>query len=182
MFEERQYVLLQYPSKPSDKLSALYRGPMETLSWQSIVLISWRSETWRQTKSLQYMPVGYEFLGSPNWNVQRRARGSVGSGLGWVLRREYCCSWRKSSGKNPKNWKFKVRWVGYDPEEDSWLNGTAVKDLAAFDVYSKKHPELKLGWSRWDDRAMGEIFAEESTWCKGLWNSGYTVANLDFGH
>ena len=40
-----------------------------------------------------------------------------------------------------KNWKFEVRWVGYEPE-DSW---TAVKDLAALDTYSREHPELQLG-------------------------------------
>ena len=46
--------------------------------------------------------------------------------------------------KNTNNLSFKVRMVGYEPEEDSWLNCTAVKDLAALDAYSKKHPELKL--------------------------------------
>ena len=40
--------------------------------------------------------------------------------------------------KNPKNWKFKVRWVGYEPEEVSWLNWTAVKDLAALDTTEQR--------------------------------------------
>ena len=26
-----------------------------------------------------------------------------------------------------KNWKFRVRWSGYEPDEDSWLNWNAVK-------------------------------------------------------
>jgi hypothetical protein len=25
-------------------------------------------------------------------------------------------------GRNVKNWKFRVRWLGYQPGEDSWLN------------------------------------------------------------
>ena len=45
----------------------------------------------------------------------------------------------EEKGKNPKNWKFKVRWVGYEPEDDSWLNWTAVEDLAALDTCSKEH-------------------------------------------
>ena len=48
----------------------------------------------------------------------------------------------EEKGKNSKNWKFKVRWVGYEPQEDSWLNWTAVKDLAALDTYSREHLEL----------------------------------------
>ena len=51
----------------------------------------------------------------------------------------------EEKGKNPNNSKFKVRWVAYEPEEDSWLNLTAVKDLAALDTYSKEHPERQLG-------------------------------------
>jgi len=25
-------------------------------------------------------------------------------------------------GRNVKNWKFRVRWAGYEPDEGSWLN------------------------------------------------------------
>ena len=48
-------------------------------------------------------------------------------------------------GRNVKNWKLRVIWSGYEPDEDSWLNWNAVKDLAALDKYSQDHPELKLG-------------------------------------
>ena len=35
----------------------------------------------------------------------------------------------EEKGKNPKNWSFKAIWVGYEPEEDSSINWTAVKDF-----------------------------------------------------
>ena len=50
----------------------------------------------------------------------------------------------EEKGRNQQNWKFKVRWVGYEPEDD-WFNWSQVKDLAALDSCSKEHPELLLG-------------------------------------
>ena len=49
------------------------------------------------------------------------------------------------TGKNPKRWQFRVRWRGYEPEDDTMLDWAAVKDLAALDDYSKENPHLKLG-------------------------------------
>ena len=49
------------------------------------------------------------------------------------------------AGKNPKNWKFRVRWLGYEPEDVTMLDWAAVKDLAALDEFSKENPHLNLG-------------------------------------
>ena len=34
----------------------------------------------------------------------------------------------EETGQNLKNWKFWVRWSGYETDEVSWLNWNAVKD------------------------------------------------------
>jgi hypothetical protein len=51
----------------------------------------------------------------------------------------------RGKGKDPKKWEFRVRWLGYEPDDDTWLKWTAVKDLEALDIYSQEHPELNLG-------------------------------------
>jgi hypothetical protein len=60
-----------------------------------------------------------------------------------LLRRNLCRSQRK--GRSFKNWKFRVRRAAYEPDEDSWLNWNAAKDLATLHTYSQAHPELKMG-------------------------------------
>ena len=50
-------------------------------------------------------------------------------------------------GADQKKWKYRTRWQGYGPEDDTWLDWLAVKDLIALDEYGKEHPELNLGRS-----------------------------------
>lgn len=47
-------------------------------------------------------------------------------------------------GLRRRRLEFRVRWRGYEPEEDTWLPWSEVKDLAALDVYALEHPELHL--------------------------------------
>lgn len=40
--------------------------------------------------------------------------------------------------------EFRVRWLGYEPDDDTWLPYREVRELAALDRYAVDHPELRL--------------------------------------
>jgi hypothetical protein len=50
----------------------------------------------------------------------------------------------RGSAKDKKALRFRVRWRGYEPDEDTWEAYSTVKELAALDAYLKTHPKLRL--------------------------------------
>ena len=51
----------------------------------------------------------------------------------------------RARGRIYRRGKVRVRWLGYEPEEDTMLDWSVVKDLAALNEYSKENPHLNLG-------------------------------------
>jgi hypothetical protein len=43
----------------------------------------------------------------------------------------------EGSSKDVKKWRFKIRWLGYEPEDDTWLPWSSVKDLEALEKYGQ---------------------------------------------
>ena len=131
-FEVGQYVLLKYPNKPTGKLSGLYRGPIEIVAMDRSNIVQVRDLT---TDKVSVVYTSKQPAEMTSEELKELA--------GIDVDEEILC-W-EDWGRIFKNWKFRVRWEGYEPDGDSWLNWNAVKDLAALDTYSQEHPELKLG-------------------------------------
>lgn len=50
---------------------------------------------------------------------------------------------RSSGGSNKKGYQFRVRWRGFDSEEDTWEDYMRVRDTEAFTQFVAHHPKLK---------------------------------------
>ncbi len=140
-FEVGQYVLLKYPNKPPDKLSALYRGPIEIVAIDRPDIIKVRDLTTDKVSVVHTSRL--RLFRHPAEMTPEELEVLAGIDVDEYFVESIID--HEERGRNVKNWKFRVRWSGYEPDEDSWLNWNAVKDLAALDKYSQEHPELKLG-------------------------------------
>jgi hypothetical protein len=42
----------------------------------------------------------------------------------------------KGNGNNPIRWTYRMRWLGYEEGDDTWLTYSSVKNLTALDEYA----------------------------------------------
>jgi Chromo (CHRromatin Organisation MOdifier) domain len=42
----------------------------------------------------------------------------------------------KGKGDNPKRWTYRVRWLGYEESDETWLPYSWVENLAVLDEYA----------------------------------------------
>ena len=80
----------------------------------------------------------------------------------------------EEKGKNPKNWKLNVRWIEYEPEEDSWVSRTAVQKTLQPWMAAKETPETSIGLTSVSWLSNDQDFVEESIQFKLLRIFGYT--------
>jgi cleavage and polyadenylation specificity factor subunit 1 len=140
-FHEGQYVLLEYPTRPPNKLSGLYRGPMVIHAIERPDLITLRDLTNNKLSLVHTSRI--KAFRHPAEMTEEEA-----TALAAVDMDEFYVdsiidhTWE---GKNPKKWKYRVRWLGYEPEDDTWLPWSSIKDLEALDKFIEDgHPECSV--------------------------------------
>ena len=135
-FEIGDLVLMSYPSKGPKKLHAKWRGPLSiteangnTYSLQDLT-----------TKSIIKVDISRLKLykTDPNRkNVEVAARDQDEYHVEEIID-------HRGSPKRKAQMMFRVRWTGFEPDEDTWEPWKLVKDLEVLDAYGKMHPELHL--------------------------------------
>jgi hypothetical protein len=131
-FTVGQFVLLNYPNRPPNKLAGLYRGPLvitaidrpdmirikDLITNKESIVHTSRLRVFRHPKEMTLEEaIALAAVDLDEFYVEK------------VVSHE-------EKGKNPKNWKYLVRWLGYEEGDDSWLNWSAVKDLEALEEYA----------------------------------------------
>jgi hypothetical protein len=137
-FDVGDYVLLSYPNRPPNKINPIYRGPLVIVDKEDSVytcsdLISNKNIRVHADRLRKFI-VPSSFIHSDIIALAAADKNE------FVVE-----SIVAHSGNNKRTFKFLVRWQGYEPEEDTWLPLSEVKDLMALDIYSRDHPSLGLG-------------------------------------
>lgn len=138
-FNVGDYVLVTYPTRPPNKLSSLYRGPM-------IIIDKIRDDMFKLNDLISNKDIQVHIDRLRLFKVPDDFQPSELIQLAAADKDEFIVeSIIDHTGTTKRNLQFRVRWQGYDPSEDSWLSYNELKDNIALDVYSHEHPELKLG-------------------------------------
>ena len=135
-FNVGDYVLVSYPNRPPTKLNAKWRGPL------IIVEVSGNTYTCQNLTTLKN--ISYDISRLKKFHLSDGINPkSIAAADTCELEVEAIVDHRGSTRKRSKM-KFRVRWLGYEPEEDTWEPFKNVKDLQALDEYVNQHPKLRL--------------------------------------
>ena len=138
-FDVGDYVLVSYPDRTPSKLHPRWRGPLCVVSVQSNL---YQCQDLTTQKLLSFDVSRLKKFKSREDDTLDDMRE-----LASIDNMEYQVEAIVDHAGSPRNksrMTFRVRWKGYEPEEDTWESYSRVKDCEALDVYSKAHPELRL--------------------------------------
>jgi len=140
---EGDYVLVSYPVKPPHKLAPRWRGPLVVLEEPPGGGSMFVCQDLRTLKIVRFHESRLKLFRLPDGGDPLQV-AAVDQDEFVV---ESVVDHRIRDGGRPRrkaDLEFRVRWLGYEPAEDSWLPYSEVRDLAALDAYALTHPELRL--------------------------------------
>ncbi len=135
-FEEGDHVLVSYPDRPPSKLTPRWKGPMvivravqgsqydcqDLVSHKIVTLPISRLKPFKL--DLTKDPADIAARDTQEWTVE-----SIVDHV---------------SGPKRRDWRFRVRWLGFEPSQDSWMTYEEAKELSALQTYLVDRPELRL--------------------------------------
>jgi hypothetical protein len=139
VYEAGELVLATHASRPPNKLAPRWRGPFAVVERVGSMY------TCQDLRTLRH--VRFHETRLKKYDAERTESAvAVAAVDNEEFEVEAIVAHRLLPGRGPRRRRleFRVRWRGYEPEEDTWLPWSEVKDLAALDVYALEHPELHL--------------------------------------
>ena len=143
-FDVDEFVLITHPTKRPSKLSSLYRGPMKIVTvlredmYEVLDLVSQKILTVHVDRLRKF--------NNSNHLIDQELLELAGADVDEFIVKEIVTHrYKQGKPKSKGNLEFLVSWEGYDPAYDSWEPYVNLKNVQAMDVYSRAHPELKLG-------------------------------------
>jgi hypothetical protein len=138
VFAIGDYVLLTYPTQPPHKLSPIYRGPL-------LIIDKVREDIFKlkdiiSGKVNNFHVDRLRIFVHTNATEEQLLLLAAADKDEFVV--ESIIAHRKAS-RSKKAYEFRVRWQGYEIDDDTWLPYRNVKDLAALDTYFIEHQELR---------------------------------------
>jgi hypothetical protein len=140
-FDIGEYVLMSYPSRPPTKLNSMYRGPL-------VIMEKSRNDLFKvldliTNKSYPVHISRLRKLKVPIGVTRTQLRDLALMDHGEFIVEKILD--HRGDHKKKSTLEFKVRWLGFEPEDDTWEPYANLRNNVALDVYSKEHVELGLG-------------------------------------
>jgi hypothetical protein len=137
-FDVGQHVLVSYPNRPPNKLAPKWRGPL--------VVVEVKGNTYVCQDLCTHKVVSFHISRLKAYNMDSTPDVTAVAAVDqdeWEV--EEIVDHRGPKHGRPKSkLEFRVRWKGFEPEEDTWLPYAEVRELQALDAYTANHPELRL--------------------------------------
>jgi hypothetical protein len=138
-FAVGDYVLIEYPSRPPHKLSAIYRGPMRRVQQK-------RDDIYTCYDMVSNTTVDFHIDRLRVFNTDSSVQESDMIQSAAKDKDEYLVesvvAYRGNIRGKRLQLEFRIHWQVYDDTEDTWLPWSEVRDLILMDAFFREQSEL----------------------------------------